>query len=95
MTAVKTAIKAAISQGFTHIRIYHDWNGQDFFSHTENIKIRHKACPNFIEYANYVDSAREKIKIRFIKVKAHSDNEYNRLVDKMARVQVMTCSVYE
>lgn len=89
MIAVMTAIKAACSLCYSHIIIYHDWDGLDYFSHVENIKSRHNACSNFGEYANYVDRAREKIKIKFIKVKAHSDNEFNRLVDQMARSKTM------
>ena len=89
MCSVMTAIKAACSLCYSHIIIYHDWNGVEHFSKCENIKSRHKACPNFEEYASYVDSAREKIGISFIKVKAHSDNEFNRLVDQMARSKTM------
>ena len=85
MTAVKTAVKTARSLGSTQINIYHDWNGLDWFSHRDNIKKRHK-CPSFAIYADYLEKFREDAKISFIKVKAHSDNEFNRLADKMASV---------
>lgn len=93
MIAVKTAIKAAISNGYTHIKIYHDWDCLDYFSHIKNIKSRHKVCPNFIEYANYVDNARKLIKIKFIKVKAHANDEHNCLVDQMAKSQAIAYSL--
>jgi ribonuclease HI len=92
MIAVKTAIKAAISNGFTHLVIYHDWTGVDFFSHVENIMTRSKVCPDFIRYANYIENARSSIEIIFVKVKAHSDDEKNRIVDKLARSQLKAYS---
>lgn len=83
--AARSLIKAAISLGLSKIRIYHDWNGVEIFSHSDSIKTRHKACPSFAEYAKYVEEARKKIVIIFVKVKAHSDDEMNCIVDKMAR----------
>jgi ribonuclease HI len=85
MAAVKTAIKTARSLGITQINIYYDWNGLEVFSHRVNVKKRHK-CPSFAAYADYLEKVREDIKVSFIKVKAHSENELNCLVDKMARV---------
>jgi ribonuclease H-related protein len=92
MVAVRTAIKASISNGYTHIVINHDWTGVDFFSHVENIMSRSKICPEFIKYANYIENARSSIEIVFVKVKAHSDDEKNRIVDKLARSQLKTYS---
>lgn len=86
MTAVKAAIKTARSLGITQINIYHDWNGLELFSHRDNIKQRHNSCPSYALYANYLERVRKNARISFIKVKAHSDNELNCLVDKMARV---------
>lgn len=91
--AAKTAIKAACSLHYSHIIIFHDWDGIEYFSKNENIKSRHKACPEFTKYAIYVDNARKNIDISFVKVKAHSDNEYNCLVDKMAKSRIMAYSV--
>lgn len=93
MIAVMTAIKAACSLHYTHIFIFHDWEGIAYFSKFENIKSRHKSCPEFAKYAIYVDRARKSIDINFAKVKAHSDNEYNCLVDKMAKSQMKAYSV--
>ncbi|HNX27963.1 MAG TPA: hypothetical protein PKN87_00935 [Syntrophomonadaceae bacterium] len=86
MSAVKTAIKTARSLGVTQIYIYHDWNGLEFFSHRDNIKQRHNSCPSYGVYADYIEKVSKNTKIIFIKVKAHSDNELNNLVDKMARL---------
>jgi ribonuclease HI len=85
MTAVKTAIKTARSLGFTQIDIYYDWNGLEVFSHRHNIKQCHNACPSYAAYADYIETARNDARISFIKVKAHSGDESNSLVDKMAR----------
>lgn len=83
--AARSVIRAAISLGFCKINIYHDWTGVEIFSHSDSIKKRHESCPSFAEYAKYVEKVRKKITITFIKVKAHSDDEMNCIVDKMAR----------
>lgn len=85
MIAVITAIKAARSLGFSRINLHYDWTGLESFSHYKNIKSRHGKCPKFAEYANYMEDSRKYIDIGFIKVKAHSTNELNCLVDRMAR----------
>ena len=86
MSAVKTAIKTACSLGVTQINIYHDWNGIEFFSHRDSIKPRHSSCPSYSFYADYIEKVRKNARISFIKVKAHSEDELNSLVDKMAKV---------
>lgn len=93
MIAVVTAIKAACSLHYTQIIIFHDWDGIAYFSKSKNIKSRHKACPEFSKYAICVDNARKNIDISFVKVKAHSDNEYNCLVDKMAKSRMKAYSI--
>lgn len=85
MTAVKTAIKTARSLGITQINIYHDWNGIELFSHRDNVKQRHNTCTSYVVYADYIEKARNDVRICFIKVKAHSGNELNNLADKMAK----------
>jgi ribonuclease H-related protein len=85
MTAVKKAIKTARSLGITQINIYYDWNGLELFSHRNNIKQRHNACPSYAAYADYIENARNDARICFIKVKAHSGDELNSLVDRIAR----------
>lgn len=86
MSAVKTAIKTARSLGVTRINIYHDWNGLELFSHRDNIKQRHNSCPSYAVYADYIEKVRKNARVSFIKVEAHSGNELNSLVDKMARI---------
>jgi ribonuclease HI len=85
MNAVKTAIKAARSNGITDLSIYHDWNGLEFFSHKANIKPRHQPCPCYAQYADFIERSRKNMRVRFIKVKAHSSNALNTLADIMAR----------
>ncbi|MBP5427135.1 MAG: ribonuclease H family protein [Clostridiales bacterium] len=36
-------------------------------------------------YKKYYDSIKDKVKVNFIKVKAHSNNKYNDLADKLAK----------
>jgi ribonuclease H-related protein len=85
LLAVKTAIKTAISNGYSEIDIYYDWTGIEFFSHSENIRKHPSDCPSFSKYANYIECARKKLKINFVKVKAHSGNVFNSYVDEMAK----------
>ncbi len=85
MTAVKAAIKSARSLGITEIYIYHDWNGLELFSHRDKIKKRHSSCPSYILYVDYIEKIRNSADVSFIKVKAHSGDIFNSLVDKMAR----------
>jgi ribonuclease H-related protein len=85
MIAAKTAVKIARSQGMKQVNIHHDWNGVEHFSHKENIKCRNKSCSEFLRYAKYIENARVTIDIKFVKVKAHSCDEKNLLVDMMAR----------
>ena len=90
IVAVKTAIKAACSLCYSHVIIYHDWNGIEYFSKSENIKSKHNSCPEFRRYAAFIGNAKKEINISFVKVKGHSNNRYNSLVDKMAKSQIMT-----
>jgi len=89
MTAAKTAVKIACSLGLKQVDIHHDWNGVEHFSHKDNIKCRHKHCSVFSSYAQYIENARGKLDINFVKVKAHSTDEKNIMVDMMARTGVV------
>ncbi|KNY27614.1 RNase H family protein [Pseudobacteroides cellulosolvens] len=86
INAVKTAIKAANSLGVTDLTIYHDWDGLAFFAYKSNIKPRHEDCQCYIQYAEFIERKRMNMRIRFVKVKAHSDNKLNNSVDRLARV---------
>jgi len=85
INAVKTAIKAARSLGVTDLTIYHDWDGLAYFAYKSNIKPRHQGCQCYIQYAEFIERKRMNMRIRFIKVKAHSDVELNNTADIMAR----------
>ncbi|MEG0546745.1 MAG: RNase H family protein [Oscillospiraceae bacterium] len=85
MTAVKTAIKAAHSLGATKITIYYDWSGLEIFSHEENLKTRHLLYNSFQNYVVFIKKHKNNMGIKFVKVKAHSDDKLNDEVDKMAR----------
>jgi len=85
LVAARTAVKAARSQGIKQVDILYDWIGIEHFSHKSNIKSRHKVCSEYSKYAEYIEKARETVDIKFVKVKAHSSDMKNNLVDKMAR----------
>ena len=86
INAVKTAIRAARSLGVTYLTIYHDWDGLAYFADKSNLKPRHQGCQCYIQYAEFIERNRMNMRIRFVKVKAHSDVEFNNIADKMARV---------
>jgi ribonuclease HI len=85
MKAAITAIKTARSLGVTRINIFYDWNGLELFSHRDNIKQRHNSCSQFVAYADFMEKARKNLRINFKKVKAHSGDELNNMVDRMAK----------
>jgi ribonuclease HI len=81
----KTAIKAARAHGITRLVVRHDWNGVEWFSHPGNISQRHKSCPYYSQYAEYVERSRHNMRICFEKVTAHAGDKRNTQVDSMAR----------
>ncbi|AHL70874.1 hypothetical protein BW16_05590 [Bacillus pumilus] len=75
------AIDKAIKLGFNNIHIYHDyegiakWANEDWQAKTFVAK----------EYKKFYDAKKEKINITFEWVKGHSNNEFNDLVDSLAK----------
>ena len=77
----KTAIDFCLRQGIPEVEIYHDYEGvgkwADGLWKTNNQLTQ--------AYSRYVVKARERMKITFVKVAAHSGNKYNELADKLAK----------
>ena len=77
----KTAIDFCLRQGIPEVEIYHDYEGvgkwADGLWKANN--------PLTQGYRGYVAKARERMKITFIKVAAHTGNKYNELADKLAK----------
>ncbi|MGM0378391.1 MAG: viroplasmin family protein [Bacillota bacterium] len=81
LLAAKKAIKWAIENNYEKIVIHYDYSGiknwaKGFW------KTNKKGT---IEYKKFIDKIKDKIKIEFIKVKAHSGDKYNDKADKLAK----------
>lgn len=75
------AIKKAIDLGKKKIYIHYDYMGIRAWALGEwktNIRLTQ-------DYKKFIDVYKDKIKIEFIKVKAHSNDKYNDLADKLAK----------
>lgn len=77
----RLAIEYAAAHDITELVIFHDYIGL-----SEWAMGRWKTNLNMTrEYAEFVKSMSNKIKIQFCKVQAHSGVEYNELADKLAK----------
>lgn len=80
VNAAMLAIEYGIENGFEKVIIHHDYTGiagwaNGWKANEEGSKV----------YKEYIEEAKEKIKIEFVKVKAHSKNELNDLADALAK----------
>lgn len=77
----KIAIDFCLRQGIDAVSIYHDYEGvgkwADGLWKAKN--------PMTQAYSRYVAKARTRMKIEFVKVKAHAGNKYNELADRLAK----------
>ena len=77
----KTAIDFCLHNGIDEVEIYHDYEGvgkwADGLWKANN--------PLTQGYRGYVEKARTRMRITFIKVKAHAGNKYNERADKLAK----------
>lgn len=78
------AIDEAIKLGLTELDIYYDYQGIE--SWATGAWKRNKS--GTIEYHNFIQSVKNKIKINFVKVAAHTGVELNEKVDKLAKAAV-------
>lgn len=77
----RIAINFCIKNGLKNLVIYHDYTGIAMWANDEWQSKQTMTK----EYKKFVKEARKKINISFVKVKAHSGNEYNNKADKLAR----------
>lgn len=78
------AIRYALANGFTSIEIFYDYAGVgQWADHTWKAK-----NPTTREYVAKVDELRKLINIKFTKVKAHADVEFNELADRIAKFAI-------
>ena len=74
-------INYAINHKIKELNLYYDYNGIEKWYNGE-----WKAnSPIAIEYVQFAEMAKQKIKINFFKIKSHTNNKYNDLADKLAK----------
>lgn len=74
-------IEYAIRDGFEEVVIIYDYQGVEKWATKE----WRANTPMTQTYVNYIDYTKNKINIKFKKVKAHTGNKYNELADKLAK----------
>lgn len=83
----KLAIDFCLRNGIEEVSIYHDYEGvgkwADGLWKANN--------PLTQAYRDYVAKARTRMKIHFVKVKAHAGNEYNEIADRLAKSALGMC----
>lgn len=82
LESAKMAIRHAISNDIKKIYIVHDYQGISSY-------ITGAWKPNKEEskqYTEWVNSLKNRIEISFIKIKGHTDNKYNDIVDDLAKL---------
>lgn len=79
--ATGMAAKWALDNGYKEITIHHDYTGISAWAKGE-WKTKQEGT---INYKNYMDSLKDKIVVKFIKVKSHSGDLYNDMADELAK----------
>ena len=79
--AAENAMIMALELGVKSLTIVHDYQGIASWC-TGEWKANNKATKT---YKAYFDSIKDKITIRFVKVKGHSGNKYNDMADELAK----------
>ncbi len=78
------AMENAIENGFKNIEIYFDYEGIEKWA----LGLWKTNKDGTIAYKNYYDSIKDKLNVKFMKVKGHSGDKYNDLADKLAKEAV-------
>lgn len=77
----RMAIEYCLENGIDELIIYHDYAGIGMWGDDQwkaNLDMTR-------EYKAFVREAREKMKISFVKVKAHTGDKYNEAADRLAK----------
>jgi ribonuclease HI len=78
------AVEKALELGITSLDIYYDYMGISAWA-TGEWKRNEKGT---IAYYDYIQSVKDKISLRFVKVKGHSGVEGNEEADRLAKQAV-------
>ncbi|SFE62816.1 ribonuclease H1 domain-containing protein [Peptostreptococcus sp. D1] len=78
------AMKYCYDNNYDNLTIYYDYNGIEKWF-TGEWKANKKGTQEYKKISNFYG---EKIKIKFVKVKAHSGNKYNELADELAKKSI-------
>ncbi len=77
----KLAIDYCLANGIDSIEIYHDYEGIGAWADG-----RWKANNDLTKgYREFIDAARARMDVKFVKVAGHAGNKYNELADKLAK----------
>jgi len=81
ISGAKETMKFCIQHGIKSLDIYYDYEGIEKWC-TGEWKANKLGT---IDYKNYFNSIKDKLKVNFIKVTAHTGNEYNEIADQLAK----------
>ena len=85
LIASMESVRIAIQRGYDLVCINYDYLGVEMW-----VNGKWKTKNKYTEmYKNYMNEMSKKIKIEFIKVKAHSDNCFNKYADYLAKKSLM------
>ncbi|AUB67288.1 ribonuclease H (plasmid) [Bacillus cereus] len=81
LMGARRAVELALANGWKHMILYYDYTGIENFA-TQAWRAKN---PQTQEYQDFMQKYMRNIEIQFVKVKAHSGNEYNDLADRLAK----------
>ena len=82
LEASKMAVRYAITNGLKKIYIVNDYQGISSYV-TSSWKPKTEESK---EYTEWMNKQKEKVEINFIKVKGHTNNKFNDIVDELAKL---------
>ncbi|MBR0374466.1 MAG: viroplasmin family protein, partial [Mogibacterium sp.] len=85
LMGARRAVEYAIRNGFRSVTIYHDYAGIGKWGNDEwkaNLAVTK-------DYKEFIRQARDKVRIDFVKVRAHAGNKYNEIADKLAKAALV------
>lgn len=81
LMGARRALELALANGCNHMILYYDYTGIENFA----TKAWRATNPQIKEYQDFMQKYMRNIEIQFVKIKAHSGNEYNDLAERLAK----------